>query len=259
VILLWQELWRALLELIYPAQLHCPLCGVDTPENRPCSDCRQLLDSYAKMPICPVCGAFMELEKDENSELGADRCSVCQTAGYPFSLARALAPHEGHMRDAVHRFKYEGEKSLARPLAKLMADCALREASFILADALIPAPMHPQRELQRGYNQSLLLAIVLGEIIGKPVLAEALVKIRATPPQVGLSGSQRRHNLLCAFAVAQPELIQEKNILLVDDVFTTGSTVSILSDVLLQAGACRVQVITLTGRRQKLCNPHMFR
>jgi len=177
-------------------------------------------------------------------------CPTCRAEARPFNLARAVAPYEGPIREAVHRLKYRGMKPLARPMGKLMADVALRESAFARADVLVPVPLHPRRERERGYNQSVLLARALGESLRVPVMERVLVKTMETPSQTGLSGRERRQNLLQAFAVAELGPVKGKIVTIVDDVFTTGSTVSILSQLLRQSGAAGVLALTLAGTRQ---------
>ncbi len=245
---MWRDLLQAVIELIYPSRLQCPLCGAHRPDELLCPDCRQLLAGYAGEQVCSICGSFIGAEGGRGKLI----CPACLAEARPFDLARAVAPYEGPVREAVHRFKYRGMQPLARPLAKLMADAALRETAFALADALVPVPLHPRRERERGYNQSVLLACALGESLQVPVLDRALVKIRQTPSQTGLSGQKRRQNLQQSFAVAAPDLVKGKIIIIVDDVFTTGSTVSILSHLLRQAGATSVLVLTFAGTRQSV-------
>ncbi len=243
---MWRDLLQAVIELIYPSRLQCPLCGTHRPDESLCPACRQLLAGYAGERVCSICGSFTGAEGGRGKLI----CSVCRAEDRPFDQARAVAPYEGPVREAVRRLKYRGMQRLARPLAKLMADAVQREKAFALADALVPVPLHPRRERERGYNQSVLLARVLGESMRVPVLEQVLVKIRETPSQTGLSGQERRQNLQQSFAVAVPGLVKGKIILIVDDVFTTGSTVSILSHLMRQAGASCVLVLTFAGTRQ---------
>ena len=246
---MWRELLQAALELLYPAPGHCPLCNREMSNNKLCAICYQLLDDYKKERVCTLCGAFMGSQGKESQPL----CMVCRDSNrsFPFSFARAVAPYEGPIKEAVHRLKYRGRPSLAGPLAQLMAHCAMQESFFMQADFLVPVPMHPERERVRGYNQSLLLARAAGEIMQKPVLDAALTKITPTSPQTGLTGVQRRQNLQGSFSFADSasEVLWGKSIILIDDVFTTGSTVSLLSEILRQSGAVEVQVLTFAGTR----------
>jgi len=112
-------------------------------------------------------------------------------------------------------------------------------------DLVLPVPLHPDRLRERGYNQALLLARECFGDTRVPIAANVLQKDRPTPPQMSLSASARRANLRGVFSVVRPESVRGRNILLVDDVFTTGSTAAACSQVLNQAGAARVEVFTL--------------
>ncbi|WP_347489206.1 ComF family protein [Desulfoscipio sp. XC116] len=244
------RLLQAVIELIYPSRLQCPLCGAYSQDESLCPDCRQLLAGYAGERFCSVCGSFMGVGEYPRCDSSGLVCPACRVETRPFELARAVAPYEGPVREAVHRLKYRGMKSLAAPLGKMMAEAVLRERAFALADVLVPVPLHPVRERERGYNQSVLLARALGESLRMPVLEQVLVKIKETPSQTSLTGQQRRQNLLRAFAVVASDYIKGKIVIIVDDVFTTGSTVSILSHLLRQAGAHSVLALTFAGTRQ---------
>ncbi|TYO94810.1 ComF family protein [Desulfallas thermosapovorans] len=263
---------QAVIELIYPSRLQCPLCGAHSPEEALCHNCRQLLAGYAVEAICGCCGCFTGVRGDpEITARGPDRrgwmeedalspglpagegnliCPACRAEPRPFDLARAVAPYEGPVREAVHRLKYRGMQQLARPLGELMASVALREEAFARTGVILPVPLHQHRRRQRGYNQSALLARAVGDLLQVPVSEQVLVKTKETPSQTSLTGPQRRLNLQDAFAVADSGPVKGKIVTVIDDVFTTGSTVSILSHLLRQSGAAGVLVLTLAGTRQ---------
>jgi len=244
----WKNLLQAALELVYPPRRQCPLCAGHSPDESICHACRELLAGYAAEKFCPVCGSFMgpKQHRPQSTML----CQDCLAGSRPFDLARSVAPYEGPLRDAVHRLKYHGRTGLARPLGVLMVEAALREPAFERTQALVPVPLSPRREQQRGFNQALLLAREVGALLQAPVVEGAVVKIRETPAQTGLHRRERLQNLLHAFAVAEPGAVVGKIIAIIDDVFTTGSTVSIISQILRQSGAAGVMVLTLAGARK---------
>lgn len=244
----WKNLLQAALEIIYPPRRQCPLCAGHSPDESICQACRELLAGYAAERVCPVCGSFMGPK--QHHPPGAILCRDCLAGARTFDLARSAAPYEGPLREAVHRLKYHGKTGLARPLGLLMAEVALREPAFERTQALVPVPLSPRREQQRGFNQALLLAREVGALLQVPVLEGAVVKIRETPAQTGLHRRERLKNLLQAFAVAEPGAVTGKIITIIDDVFTTGSTVSIISQLLRQSGAVEVMVLTLAGARK---------
>jgi len=186
-------------------------------------------------------------------------CPACADAASAVDLARAVGPHEGVLRDAVHALKYQGLVSVAEPMAARMRTAgqdALRDA-----DAVVPVPLHPAREWQRGFNQAERLATGLG----LPV-APVLCRVRPTVTQTGLSARARRRNLRDAFAVARfpaargaarwlnlvggrgarrtSAWITGRVLVLVDDVTTTGATLEACAKALKAAGAREVRAVT---------------
>jgi len=167
---------------------------------------------------------------------------------YHFDRAISVLHYTPEVRQLIHRFKYGGISYLSRTLGRWMAQAYKQRCDWEL-DIILPVPLHPRRQRQRGFNQSALLARELGRYIDVPVKENVLVRKKYTPAQAGLSKFQRMQNLRGAFEVREPETVRGKSVLLVDDVFTTGSTVDECSKVLLQAGVQRVYVITLTTGR----------
>jgi ComF family protein len=157
---------------------------------------------------------------------------------------RSCAYHGGPLRQAIHEFKYRDLQCLAVPLGRLMADRWPVLAPQLAFDSIVPVPLHPRRHRQRGYNQSALLARELGNCLQKPVVQDALVRIRATVPQVGLNPIERQNNVRGAFRCKSRGL-SGMRVLLVDDVRTTGSTLESACLALREAGATSVQAYTL--------------
>ena len=145
------------------------------------------------------------------------------------------------MAEAVKRFKF-GRQMAYLPVMQHWLQ-VLRCADLVAdADLLIPVPLHPRRLQSRGFNQALLLAQAFPEAeVGR----ETLTRVRYTVPQVGLNPKERRDNVRRAFAVPRPEEVKGKNVLLVDDLYTTGATVRECARVLKRAGARRVEVLTV--------------
>jgi ComF family protein len=170
------------------------------------------------------------------------QCQYCQEQPPDFERAWTLFPYLSPLRDAICSFKYKGKLTLARPLAQLMISTL---PHGIDADVIIPVPLHPARLRAREFNQSLLLADQLSHHLSRPVSATNLVRIAATDPQTTLSRQARLRNLRKAFAIRRPQDLAEKRILLVDDVFTTGTTLNECAKTLRKAGSGPVFALTL--------------
>jgi ComF family protein len=154
---------------------------------------------------------------------------------------RSAAPDEGWLKAAIRSFKYQGESARAEHLGQLLVPILADLPAF---DALVPVPLHASRERRRGYNQARLLAGVAGSQIPIPIV-DALVRTRPTPQQVGLDAAARRANVQGAFAARRGVAIRGARYVLVDDVFTTGSTLGNCADTLIAAGAAWVGAVTL--------------
>jgi ComF family protein len=174
-----------------------------------------------------------------------DLCLRCLLDPPPFAGARALGSHAGGLRRLVHALKFEGRRNVARLLGSRLAAAFARSWRPGEIDAIVPIPLHAERERRRGYNQSALLARELAPYLGIPVLAGALRRPRRTRPQVGLSLGERQRNLRGAFAAEVRGPLAGARILLVDDVVTTGATAESAAGALLDAGAARVSVLAV--------------
>ncbi len=169
------------------------------------------------------------------------RCARCRRGRPVVARALAAGAYDGPLREIVHALKYEGRRSLARPLAALM----LTRCAGVLAgaDCVIPVPLHPSRRRARGFNQALDLARRLSAA-GPPV-CQALRRVRATPTQTGLPAGQRHRNVRDAFAPRRraPPL-RDAVVVLVDDVSTTGATLEACARVLIEMGVREVRAAT---------------
>jgi ComF family protein len=170
---------------------------------------------------------------------------------YPEGLVRcrAVGVHDGDLASLIHHFKYHDRPMLAGPLAKVMADYLIVRAEImndLKFDAIVPVPLHPSRERKRGYNQSERLSRELGQILQVPVGRSLVRRTRNTKSQVGKHRDERLKNLENAF-LADAEQCNGKVVLLVDDVTTTGTTMSECASALLSAGAVKVYSIALAA------------
>ncbi|HSB06265.1 MAG TPA: ComF family protein [Thermodesulfobacteriota bacterium] len=161
-------------------------------------------------------------------------------------MGRALGYYEGPLREAIHRWKYEGRTYLTPLFGEWMTKAYSLYWEIGLFDLLIPVPLHPQRLRERGFNQALLLVKELSHRIGTPYRKRILEKRKPTVPQVNLSGVEREKGVKGAFHLSEGAAVDGKAVLLVDDVYTTGATVNECAKVLLAGGADRVDVFTLS-------------
>jgi ComF family protein len=222
-----RALGRALLDLLYP-----PECsGCRRLGELFCAQCRQQVRPYPLL-CCPSCG---------KPAPGRKVCAECAASPSPLQAILPATVFAHPIRPAIHDFKYEGARDLAQPLADwLVAAWRLHHLS---ADLIVPVPLHAQRERERGYNQSALLAKWLSAAVGVPVAPAELVRAVRTRPQVGLTQEQRRANIAGAFRCAGH--VTDIRIVLVDDVCTTGSTLEACAQELKAAGAAAVWGLTV--------------
>jgi len=224
--------------------------AVDTLYPPTCLACRAATDAHGA--LCPKCWSLMRfierpycerLGTPFEQDLGEGLLSPQAMADPPvYARARAVARFEdGPARKLVHRLKYSDRAELAQPMGRWMA----RAGTEILADAdlLAPVPLHPLRLWRRRFNQAAMLAREIGRATGKPCDVDALVRVKATHSQVGLSRAQRAENVQGAFRVADGATVKGRNVVLVDDVMTSGATANAASRALVRAGAKRVDVL----------------
>ena len=234
-------LWRQALRFVLP--VGCIGCGASLHSDPVPFFCRSCWSRIVPLqyPSCSRCD--QPFVSAAATQFVPDRhCQSCIERPPAYQRAWTLFPYVPPLQEAICSFKYRGKVALAKPLASLMIG-ALRPE--IQADIIMPVPLHIARLRTREFNQSLLLADHLSRHLKRPVSASHLVRVRATDPQTTLSRRERVRNLRHAFAVRSPETLAGLSILLVDDVFTTGTTVNECAKSLLKAGAKSVSALTL--------------
>ena len=226
------------LDIVLPPR--CLKCGtVVDSVGALCANCWPAL-VFLAAPQCAACGLPFEID------LGTDAlCGACAGARPVFERARAALRYDEGSKDLILRFKHADRTDSAPAFARWMA----RAGATLLEDAdlIAPVPLHWLRLFTRRYNQVALLAAELGRLARKPAVNDLLLRRRRTPSQGGLGALARHRNVAGAFAVdprRRPRL-EDKRVLLVDDVLTTGATVSACASALLRAGAGAVDVLTL--------------
>ena len=231
-----------LLDLLYPSR--CLICEAwDRPQV--CESCERGFVPIPE-PVCDICG-----HPDDPETAPCRVCGAAESAwgGWSLHRARAAAVYLGPLRHGIHRLKYGGVEALAEPLGALLANRmvtdGLLEGAF---DVVIPVPLGKDKFAQRGFNQSELVAAPLADALSAPLLPNVVTREKSGEAQVRLSPDARRRAVRAEFfAVAKPDAIAGRRILVVDDVFTTGATVNALAVALLAAGAESVEVAALAA------------
>jgi ComF family protein len=229
----WKRLRDALFDLVFP-----PRCvGCRRYGEWLCRDCSREIE-FIEGPLCPRCG-----------RPGIRSIRICPSCRYgrpPIDGIRSTAYFEGVLREAIHRLKYQGVQVLARPLGQLMVE--QWEGWRIPADVIVPVPLHATRLAERGFNQAALLATQLERGTGLPVETSSLVRVRPTLPQTSLDVLARRDNVRGAFRCLDSGLAG-RQVVLVDDVCTTGATLNACSVALRDIGVRSVWAYTLSRPR----------
>jgi len=225
-------LLEALLDLLYPPR--CAACGEPSgPALGPfCATCVLGIDDVP--PGCRRCG-------EPGPVAGPDgRCGACLASPPAFDEVRCGGLFGGPLADAIHALKYGGRPAVARPLGGwLSARVALPAGALV-----VPIPLSACRRRERGHDQAAALAVHLARSAGRPCVRAALRRIRATPPQVGRGRAERARNVAGSFA-ADARRVAGREVVLVDDVVTTGATADAAAEALKAAGASRVVVVAL--------------
>lgn len=226
-------MYNRFLRILFPEL--CSVCKKPATEHRIapiCTECWKKILPY-EGPICKRCGK--PLVSDASLT-----CGECINDEPAFHSARNFGIYDGVLKKAINLFKYHRIKRLSKPLSDIILELKLPRV-----DIIVPVSLHKNRLRKREFNQSAVLAKHIAETLGVPMVPDCLTKNRDTSPQVGLKAAERRKKIKKTFEIRSKELVEGKDIMLIDDVFTTGATVRECSKVLKKAGADKVYVITL--------------
>lgn len=229
-----------LLDPLFPPRcLHCQRAG-----SVLCAACLESVERV-EPPLCDRCGRALRPAE------GTTLCAACAAdpSAHELEMSRALAIHEGVIRDAILALKYERRRRVAEPLGDLVALWLLEQGWTV--DAIIPVPLHVSRQRERGFNQAELIGRRCARRLGIPCYRD-LLRTRETPPQVGLSAAERRSNVAGAFALdqrASHTTLAGKRLLLVDDVTTTGSTLRAAAHALRFARPQSIRAVCVSRPR----------
>ena len=228
---------KKLLDLFFPPR--CAVCGevLDIIERKGflCKDCAADIPYFPKEK-CPHCGGE------------TDNGGFCESCLKQFAFESVCSAFSYEMvRTAIHLYKYDGGKDIGRGLGELMADYLLKyhEELLVQTDIILSVPLHKKKEKQRGFNQTHILCEMISEKTGLPFQKEGLERKRETIAQSTLTPEERKTNLKDAFMVTAD--FSGKRVLLVDDIFTTGTTCNECAKELYRSGASAVRVFTLSA------------
>jgi len=262
----------ALFFTFFPAD--CRICGsplLRVSRLPVCENCLRALRPL-QGEYCVVCGQALRLpawidragpdgtdHAEAETETEDPRCPLCRRIDPPFERAVAYGSYDGGLRDLIHLLKFQQVRPAAAVLGRMLAGtiAGTEKAMPVGTIAVVPVPLHKRKQAQRGFNQAEAIARAALKQLSRPqrfdLTTGVLVRRRETGSQIGLTSHQRRENLRGAFAVSAPARILGRDILLIDDVLTTGTTASECARVLLRAGAARVWVATV-ARTLKFSN-----
>jgi len=229
-------------DLVFPPV--CIVCGHLLRGNRASPFCDECLSqiTFITGPVCDICGIPFGTQEGETH-----CCGACVVDPPPYSCARAVGAYKGALLEAIHLFKYRKDAGMGmgKHLGAFMAAWACDSLSPADYDAVVPVPLHHNRLKERGFNQSALLAREIARTFSLPLDLSTLRRKHNRLPQVGMGRTERRRNTKGVFEVKGEKNIYRKRLLLVDDVFTTGSTAGECARLLRRHGALEVSVFTL--------------
>ncbi len=230
--------------LLFPDLNRCALCRAQLKPDAVEGICRSCLETLTR-PLAGTCQVCARSSARGRSKI----CSDCERNPPHFRRCVAAGKYEGGLRQAIHRFKYQFERRLAGPLGYLLAVTA--RAQFSPDYLAVAVPLYKSRQRMRGYNHSEILAWEFTRRLGWDAGLDVLNRIKDTGSQAKLDNQERRENVLEAFLVTDPSKVTGRKVLLLDDVITTGSTLSECARVLKLAGAREVDALVLasTDRR----------
>jgi ComF family protein len=232
-----RRLTAAACELIFPRV--CGGCGghSDRPSGHLCWNCFRMLP-LLNDSCCERCGRPVE-----TAETHAFLCGACRDHLPAFDRARVAGKFRGNLRRLTHAFKYSRALWLTDDLAEIVTGCVLAQFEAAAVDVVVPIPLFPTRARSRGYNQAALLGTEVARRLDRPFAPRALKRVRDTGTQTRLSAVARRRNVRDAFVTREAGWVVGRTVLLIDDVMTTGATLSEAARALKAGGAWRVWAV----------------
>lgn len=241
---MFSGLFKGLKDLIYPNL--CLDCGnkIKTAQKQDviCAGCWERIEKNLP-PFCASCGRHLDTQA-----IRKNSCPHCLNEKFYFDRAFSPCAYTGVIKNLIHEFKYSGKDYLKKPLGTIM-NTFIKEYRLPIEylDFIVAVPLHKNRQREREFNQAQLLAQEVAIAFDKIMLSNILIRNKVTKTQTELTQEERRQNVEGSFLVTQPELITDTNLLLIDDVLTTGATSSEAAKSLKNAGAKKVILMTLAN------------
>lgn len=228
------KLLEKCLGMLYPQT--CCFCGQIT-KTAICPKCHENI-TYIKDPRCKRCGKPLAIEEQ-------GLCYDCKHYKHFFDQGKSLWLHQGVVRKSIYQFKYHNKRIYAHAYGKELYRMYGHQIRLWEIDSIIPVPLHRKRRRKRGYNQAEVIANVLGKLSGIPVESKAVIRVRYTKPQKELNHEERKQNLEHAFAIKEGWKVP-CNVLILDDIYTTGNTIDQIAKLLKEKGAKKVFFLTIS-------------
>jgi len=253
-----------LFSVLFPSD--CRICGLPLRNVSTLPVCPGCIDEMHAIRgrVCSICGERVLSSYAESDYDGLIRCPVCRRVDRPFTRAVAYGSYDGGLRELIHLLKYNGVRPAANVLGRMLAECLSKlEPEFGDEEILmVPVPLFKGKRRQRGFNQAEMMARLAMKFYPEKArlafAADVLLRVRDTQSQIGLTSHQRRQNMRGAFAVSRAPQVTGRSIVVVDDVYTTGTTLTECARVLRKAGATRVWAATVARTLKMSSNDESF-
>lgn len=225
------------LDALFPNNIACLVCNKELNKNTHFSLCDACMQKLPRNngKVCAKCG--------EQITSRSKYCLRCKGSKPKFDRCWSPLLYEGDVVKLIRNFKYHNQQYFAETLGNFLVEEYVLQG--LECDFIVPVPLHKERKKQRGFNQAQLLAKQMNAMLGLPVVTEVLKRVKNTQTQTELTKQEREANVKKAFAVQNKQVLAGRTVLLVDDVYTTGSTLNECASELLHAGASKVFCLTL--------------
>lgn len=237
----WGKAYSVMADLLFPRR--CPVCDKPAPAGMLiCPNHRKTFVPISD-PYCLCCGK--PLAKDTAEK---ELCKTCQLHPHVFDMGRALYSYRD-VASAIYKLKYQGRAEYGEYFGKEMGRRYRELVNSWGAELIVPVPLHPERQKTRGYNQAAEIAAALSEELGIPCNETLLLRGKNTVPQKTLGDSERRKNLQNAFKL-QGNVVNYKTVLIIDDIYTTGSTIDACATVLKECGVSKIYFLAVASGKE---------